>query len=111
MKNKYLKFELPEKKVEKLDNPLVFPLRDPASKNEFAENQGIDLLSYFIAHAPSEPQWDFDVPMETERPKSKFDDLIFDEMKIWDEVYKSRKAKMWASEWARVQLIERKKYL
>lgn len=99
-----LKFEL-NKRTKKIDNFLV--------------NPDLTILDYFIAHAPAEPQWVFDVPMKTERPTEKFvsEDPRFgikkeliDRIHEWEIKYAIKEAQMWPAEWARVQLIERSKF-
>lgn len=92
-----------------LENIQAFP-----NKN----GKGITLLDYFIAHAPEKPQWDFDVPMKTKKPESIFEENRtpdgypdnFKEIEEWKTKRKQKRAKMWASEWAKAQLKERQKY-
>ena len=109
-------------KTEKPNNPRAFPLVIANKESNFLSLEGLTLLDYFIAHAPSKPLWDFDVPMESKKPKpiNKRENsapmaLMFcinkDEIRNWNEIYRKTKAKMWPSEWASEQLKQRLKYL
>lgn len=102
----------PDKKP---DNPRAFPY-----KVGMYYNKGIYLLDYFIAHAPSAIQWEFDVPMEKRIPEPIFKEKDkfsiseaenINEIKGWLEIYKEKRSKMWPAEWAQVQLKERLKHL
>lgn len=101
------------------DNPKVFPLVADTESN-YQCQRGLNLFDYYIAHAPETSQWEFSVPMETERPKPIYgtNDLPWEhtitnqnEIYKWDKEYKEKRSKMWASEWAHVQLKERTKHL
>lgn len=107
----------PDKKP---DNPYAFPLMGRKKDiNNFHFQKGMNLLDYFIAHAPTTPQWDFEVPMEAKRPEAEYGtDAIEDVIPInendihnWEAERRTKRAKMWATEWASEQLRQRDKYL
>ncbi len=126
MKDKDLKFETDNIKEVKPENPIAFPTldwyRDENDTIVYNEYTGMTLLDYFIAHAPENPQWDFDVPMETKRPKpdnakensapgAQTICINADEIRNWDDAKNQKKIQMWASEWAKTQLKMRQNHL
>lgn len=73
----------------------------------------MSLRDYFIAHAPAEPTFIFDVKMETERPKPHFcmqNNLLNGlALKEWDIEFERQKYIQWPSAWADTMIEEREK--
>jgi hypothetical protein len=66
----------------------------------------MSLRDYFIAHAPPEPAWEFDVPMDCPEPCANTDNKNYWN---WKNERCEKQLRMWPGVWADSMLIERER--
>lgn len=99
------------------DGGRAFPGGQVEVGGEQPWNEGMTLLDYFVAHAPTQQLWHFNVEMPTPRPEpmhyrgaARTDDEIvarMEEIERWDTEKRKRQAIQWPWVYAEAMLDER----
>lgn len=101
-----------------MENPQAFPMA--SGQHDKSYMNGMTMLDYFAAHAPTNILWEFKVPSIGKRPEVQWPEgerqqnheaINWKELQDYDLAKKIQIKQMWPWEWAKAMLKSREEAL